>query len=169
MTSRAGPAGATIARVDAEFMREALRLAREHMMAGEGGPFGAVIVRSGRLIARGWNRVTSGYDPTAHAEIEAIRAAGQVLGNFSLAGCEIYASCEPCPMCLAACHWARLDRIYFAASSQDAASAGFDDALLYRELARPEGQRLVPASRLLADEGAEIFRLWNSKADRVGY
>lgn len=150
-------------------MREALRLAKDRMLAGDGGPFGAVVVREGTVIARGWNRVTRAFDPTAHAEMEAIRAAGAALKNFSLAGCELYASCEPCPMCLAACHWARLDRIYFAASRQDAARAGFDDALLYREFARADGPRLVPATVVLPEEGGEVFRLWAAKADRVTY
>jgi len=150
-------------------MREALALAQEHMLAGEGGPFGAVLVKDGEIIARGWNRVTRSFDPTAHAEVECIRAAGQALKSFSLAGCEMYSSCEPCPMCLAASLWARLDRIYFAASRHEAAAAGFDDALLYRELARTDGNTLLPLVPLLPDDGAEVFRLWRAKADKIAY
>jgi tRNA(Arg) A34 adenosine deaminase TadA len=155
--------------VNPDFMREALALAREHMLAGEGGPFGAVLVQEGRVIARGWNRVTSTWDPTAHAEVECLRAAGRALQRFSFAGCELYSSCEPCPMCLAACHWARLDRIYYAASRDDAAAAGFDDALLYRELARADGSALLPRVPLLTTEGAEVFQLWRAKADKIAY
>lgn len=158
------------------FMREAFRLAREHMEAGEGGPFGAVVVRGGRVVARGWNRVTSAFDPTAHAEVEAIRAAGRELRDYSLRGCELYASCEPCPMCLAACHWARLDRVYYAASRGDAAAAGFDDEFLYRALseagvggAAGAVGGLLPREVMLAEEGRAVLGLWRAKADRVPY
>lgn len=150
-------------------MRQAIRLARDHMLAGEGGPFGAIVVREGKIVGKGWNRVTTAKDPTAHAEIEAIRAACQHLGDFSLKGCEIYASCEPCPMCLAACHWARLDHVYFAGSREDAAAAGFDDSLLYRELAARPGDRTLPTTSLLREEGAHLFSLWRAKSNRVLY
>src|SRR5262245_29961376 len=123
------------------FLREAIRLSIDKMQANEGGPFGAVIVRDGQIIGRGWNRVTSTNDPTAHAEIVAIRDACSRLKTFSLAGCEIYSSCEPCPLCLAAIFWARLDRIFYAATCEDAAAAGFDDGILYRELALPVANR----------------------------
>lgn len=158
--------------VKLEFMREALRLARENLDTGQGGPFGAVIVKGDEIVARGRNRVTPAFDPTAHAEIEAIRAAGQVLRDFSLKGCEIYASCEPCPMCLAACHWARLDRVYYAASRWDAAEAGFDDAELYRGFGRVavgDASGLLPMRGVLPDEGREVLRLWRTQPDRVPY
>src|SRR6266404_1774250 len=119
------------------FMRRAVELSRERMRQNAGGPFGAVIVKAGEILAEGWNKVTSTNDPTAHAEVSAIRAACARLGTFSLAGCDIYTSCEPCPMCLAAIYWARLDRIYFANSREDAAAIGFDDALIYHEVAKP--------------------------------
>ncbi|MBL9139781.1 MAG: nucleoside deaminase [Verrucomicrobiales bacterium] len=152
-----------------EFMRAAIRVAREHLLAGEGGPFGAIVVRKDDVVGEGWNRVTSALDPTAHAEVEAIRAACRRLGDFRLAGCDIYATCEPCPMCLAACYWARLDRIYFAGTREDAAAAGFDDAAIYHEITLAPWVRRLPAERLLAEEGLELFRLWREKADRVPY
>jgi guanine deaminase len=127
-----------------DFMREAIRLSLEKMEAGEDGPFGAVIVQNGRIVGRGWNRVTSTNDPTAHAEIVAIRDACAYLKTFSLVGCEIYTSCEPCPMCFAAIYWARLERIYYAATCQDAAAAGFDDCQFYREVALPPSSRSIP-------------------------
>ena len=119
------------------FLREAIRLSIESLDANQGGPFGAVIVRGDEIVGRGWNRVTTANDPTAHAEIVAIRDACKRLNTFSLAGCELYSSCEPCPMCLAAIYWSRLDSLVFAATRDDAADAGFDDALFYEELARP--------------------------------
>jgi guanine deaminase len=151
------------------FMRRAIALSREKMEAGNGGPFGAVVVREGRIIAEGWNQVTSTFDPTAHAEITAIRHACLALAQFSLAGCEIYTSCEPCPMCLAAIYWARLDRIYYANSRQDAARIGFDDELLYREVALPVEQRSVTMTRLLEAEAHAVFESWEKKPDKVRY
>jgi len=139
------------------------------MEAGEGGPFGAVIVKNGHIIGRGWNRVTSANDPTAHAEIEAIRTACAHLGSFSLAGCEIYASCEPCPMCLAAIYWARLDALYFAASRTDAAEAGFDDARLYEEIVTPPAGRNLAAEQHLTDEAKPVFEAWKNKSDKTAY
>ncbi len=152
-----------------EFMRRAIALSREKMRADEGGPFAAVIVRAGDVVAEGWNQVTGHNDPTAHAEIVAIREACRALGTFSLEGCEIYTSCEPCPMCLAAIHWAHIDRVYFANTAEDAAAIGFDDARLYRELALPHGERTLPMARLLADEALAVFHEWASDPDRVPY
>ena len=152
-----------------DFLREAIRLSKEKMEANEGGPFGAVIVRAGKIVGRGWNQVTSTNDPTAHAEVVAIRDACTHLKTFSLAGCEIYCSCEPCPLCLAAIYWARLDHIYFAATCDDAAAAGFDDRNFYRELTRPAGDRSIPIEQALRDEARAALEAWVKKADRVGY
>lgn len=152
-----------------DFMREAIRLSREPMLAGAGGPFGAVIVRGDEIVGRGWNQVTSTRDPTAHAEVVAIRDACQRLGDFRLAGCEIYASCEPCPMCLAAIWWARLDQIFYGAAAADAARAGFDDSQFHRQLALPPAERAVPMRQLLADEARASFAVWNEKPDRKIY
>jgi len=151
------------------FLREAIRLSKEKMAAGEGGPFGAVVVKDGEIIGHGWNRVTSANDPTAHAEIMAIREACSKLGTFSLAGCEIYASCEPCPMCLSAIYWARLDTLHFAASRSDAAAAGFDDALLYKEVARDWASRSLKTEQHLQPEAQEVFALWKIKEDKTEY
>jgi tRNA(Arg) A34 adenosine deaminase TadA len=153
----------------AQFLREAIRLSEEKMEAGEGGPFGAVIVRDGEIIGRGWNRVTSANDPTAHAEVMAIRDACARLNTFSLKGCEIYASCEPCPMCLAAIYWARLDALYFAASREDAADAGFDDALLYEEMSKDRAERTLESAQYLPSEAQAVFGAWKNKPDRVDY
>ncbi|MDP6539192.1 MAG: nucleoside deaminase [Planctomycetota bacterium] len=150
-------------------MRRAIDLAREGVAQALGGPFGAVIAREGEVLAVGQNRVTSSGDPTAHAEVVAIRAACERVGGFSLEGCEIYASSEPCPMCLAAIHWARIDRLWFACSREDAADAGFDDALLYDELALEPDRRRLPSAQLLRDEALASFRDWAAKADRIPY
>lgn len=151
-----------------EFMRRAIRLACESVET-QGGPFGAVIVRDGAIIAEGMNRVTPNKDPTAHAEMMAIRAACAALDRFDLRGCTIYTSCEPCPMCLAALHWARVERIVYAASQQDAAAAGFDDAELYAEVARPHAERTTPIVQDLGDEGTEPFDAWERHEARVAY
>lgn len=151
------------------FLREAIRLSIEKMEANEGGPFGAVIVREGQIIGRGWNRVTSTNDPTAHAEVVAIRDACAHLQTFSLAGCEIYASCEPCPLCLAAIYWSRLDRVYYAATRDDAAAAGFDDRSFYREFAKPAGERSIPMEQALRDEACVALQAWRKKEDRIRY
>ncbi len=151
------------------FLREAIRLSIEKMQANEGGPFGAVVVRDGQIIGRGWNRVTSTNDPTAHAEVVAIRDACSGLKTFSLIGCEIYSSCEPCPLCLAAIYWARLDRIYYAATCDDAAATGFDDQSFYRELGKPIGERSIPMVQALRDEACVAFQAWLNKEDRIQY
>jgi guanine deaminase len=151
-----------------ELMREALRLALESAGTG-GGPFGALVVRDGEIVAAGTNRVVADGDPTAHAEVVAIRAACRRLGTHRLDGCWIYASCEPCPMCFAAISWARVSRVLYAGTRDDAAAAGFDDALLYAELARPPGERIVPAVRLLGEEGRGPLAAWAAKGDRRPY
>jgi tRNA(Arg) A34 adenosine deaminase TadA len=150
-------------------MRRAIELSRLHMEAGEGGPFGAVVVKDGEVVGEGWNRVTSTCDPTAHAEVTAIRAACARLGRFELRGCEIYTSCEPCPMCLAAIYWARLDRIWYANNRADAAAILFDDDWLYREVALPLETRSLPAAQLLRDEALAVFRAWQAKPDKIPY
>jgi len=151
------------------FMRRAIELSRLKMEASDGGPFGAVIVHAGVIIGEGWNRVVGSHDPTAHAEIVAIRDACTRLGTFRLAGTEIYTSCEPCPMCLAAILWARIDRMYFANTRADAAAIGFDDAVFYDEVARPLDERSLPAERLLAEEAHAVFADWMRKPDKVQY
>lgn len=139
------------------YLRHAIELAKQGMGGGFGGPFGAVVVRGEEVLAEGYNQVTSSGDPTAHAEIVAIRRACQALESFSLAGCEIYSSCEPCPMCLGAVYWARLDGLYFAASRADAASIGFDDELLYEEMDRPIAERRLLTKQALRDEAARAM------------
>ena len=151
------------------FMREAIRLSIEKMRGGNGGPFGAVVARDNTIIGRGWNQVTSANDPTAHAEVIAIREACRTLGDFRLNGCVLYASCEPCPMCLSAIYWARLDRLCFACTRDDAAKDGFDDALIYREVALSPGQRSLPSVQLLREEALVGFTEWRAKADKVLY
>lgn len=154
---------------DEVFLRQAIRLSREQMLADEGGPFGAIVVRDGQILGRGWNRVTSTNDPTAHAEIVAIREACAELGTFHLAGATIYASCEPCPMCLCAILWARLDRIVYAASRDDAAAAGFDDKTFYDEMNRERADRAIPTEQALREEAMGAFRDWAEKAGRREY
>lgn len=151
------------------YMRRAFALARQGMNGNAGGPFGAVIVKDGRIVGEGWNRVTSTNDPTAHAEVVAIRDACKALGTFDLAGADIYASCEPCPMCLAASYWARIARIYHACTQADAAAIDFDDQFLYRELMLPAADRALPVEQMLRDEALEVFRLWESKPDKIRY
>ena len=150
-------------------MREAIRLSLEGVDSNAGGPFGAVVARDGQIVGRGWNQVTSANDPTAHAEVVAIRDACARLGTFDLSGCEIYTSCEPCPMCLAAVYWARIDRIWYANAREDAAAIGFDDAWIGDELRQPVNQRRVPMERLLANEAQVAFRRWTEKPDRTPY
>ena len=149
-------------------MREAIRLASANVENG-GGPFGAVIARGGEIIATGVNRVTANCDPTAHAEVSAIRAAAQKLGTFNLSGCDIYSSCEPCPMCLGAIYWARLDRLFYGNTKADAASIGFDDAFIYKELALPLSERTLRAEQLLGKEAIATFEAWEQKTDKTPY
>src|SRR5262245_54463830 len=151
------------------FLERAIELAAIGMAQAGGGPFGAVVVQSERIVAEGFNQVTGLHDPTAHAEVSAIRAACRALGAFSLTGCEIYSSCEPCPMCLSAIYWARVERLYFAASRHDAAEAGFDDEWLYRELPLPLAQRRLPTRQLLREAALDAFAQWKAKPDRVPY
>ena len=149
-------------------MREAIRLASANVENG-GGPFGAVIARGGEIIATGVNRVTANCDPTAHAEVSAIRAAAQKLGTFNLSGCEIYSSCEHCPMCLGAIYWARLDRLFYGNTKADAARIGFDDAFIYKELALPLSERTLRAEQLLGKEAIATFEAWEQKTDKTPY
>ncbi len=151
-----------------ELMREAIRLSEDNVRNG-GGPFGAVIARDGEIVGTGTNRVTPDCDPTAHAEVNAIRAAASRLGTFDLSGCEIYSSCEPCPMCLGAIYWAHLDRLYYGNDKHDAAGIGFDDAFIYRELDLKPEDRSLKSERLLSDEAAAAFREWAAKPDKVEY
>ncbi len=151
-----------------DFMRKAIELSIENVKNG-GGPFGAVIVKDGEIVATGVNRVTANHDPTAHAEVSAIRAACQKLGTFDLSGCEIYTSCEPCPMCLGAIYWAHLDKIYYGNNKTDAAHIGFDDSFIYDELALERKDRKKVMEELLPDEAIAAFRAWEEKADKVEY
>jgi guanine deaminase len=154
---------------DLEFMQIAIDLAAEHMRAGDGGPFGAVISRGHEVIVRGWNKVTSSNDPTAHAEITAIRAAAAALNSFQLRGCVLYCSCEPCPMCLGAAYWARLDRIVFAGTRADASAAGFDDAEIYTELSLPPFERKLPMQQLMRERTVEVFSEWLRMPNKTPY
>ena len=138
-------------------------------MKNGGGPFGAVIVRGDEIIATGVNRVTANNDPTAHAEVSAIRAACERLGTFNLEGCEIYTSCEPCPMCLGAIYWAHLDKMYYGNTKHDAAEIGFDDSFIYEEISLTPEHRRLASCRLLGEEALKAFRLWTDKADKVEY
>jgi tRNA(Arg) A34 adenosine deaminase TadA len=150
-------------------LRRAIDLATQNVMAGTGGPFAAVIVRDGVVIAEAANSVTTTNDPTAHGEINAIRKACAALDTFTLAGCEIYSSCEPCPMCLAAIYWARLEALYYGCDQKDAARAGFDDAFLYREIARSSAERSIPSVQMMASEAWEAFATWIAQPARVDY
>jgi tRNA(Arg) A34 adenosine deaminase TadA len=151
------------------FMARAVQLSIDNVRSGRGGPFGAVVVRDGKIIAEGVNRVTSTNDPTAHAEVLAIRRACANLGVFHLEECELYTSCEPCPMCLGAIYWAHVSRIYFANTAADAAEIGFDDSFLYRELKKPHLQRRIPTVQLMREEALAGFRAWVAKADKIPY
>ena len=152
-----------------EFLRRAIALATENVLRGAGGPFGAVIVRDGSIVGEGVNTVTAAQDPTAHGEVNAIRAACKALGTFSLAGCTLYTSCEPCPMCLAAAYWARIDAIYYGARAADAARAGFDDAFLYDELRKDQSVRTLSATQLLGDEAWSSFAAWIASPNKTAY
>lgn len=151
-----------------ELMRRAIELSEESVANG-GGPFGAVIARNGRIVATGVNRVTASHDPTAHAEVSAIRDACKRLETFNLSGCEIYTSCEPCPMCLGAIYWAHIDRVYYGNDKCDAREIGFDDSFIYDELSLPRALRKLPSERLLEGEAIRAFRMWTLKDDRIEY
>src|ERR1700751_4145650 len=155
--------------MDNPFMARAIQLSIENVLSGLGGPFGAVIVRDGSIVAEGVNRVTSTNDPTAHSEVVAIREACSKLGLFELKGCQLYASCEPCPMCLGAIYWARLARIYFANTAEDAAKIGFDDSFLYSELKQPHFDRSIPMVQMMRENALTAFRVWNEKIDKIPY
>lgn len=152
-----------------EFMREAIRLSIENVESGNGGPFGAVIVKDGKIIARGVNNVTTHNDPTAHAEVTAIRNACEELGTFQLDGCEIYTSCEPCPMCLGAIYWARPDKMYFANTKKDAAEIDFDDDFIYEELDLNFSERKLDTHQMLREEALEAFKKWQESSDKIEY
>jgi len=150
-------------------MREAIRLSIQEMRRGQGGPFGAVVVRNGRIIGRGWNQVTSANDPTAHAEIVAIREACKRLKTFQLDDCDLYTSCEPCPMCLSAIYWARLGNVFYANTRRDAAKIDFDDDFIYREVALPIRKRTLKMKQILHDEALAAFAEWQRKPDKIPY
>jgi guanine deaminase len=152
-----------------DFLRRAIALATQNVVTGRGGPFGAVIVRNGEIVGEGANSVTATNDATAHAEVTAIRAACRALNTFTLHGCELYTSCEPCPMCLAASYWARLDRVYFACSAEDAARAGFDDAFLYAEFRKDQSERTLPVTQFLRDEAWASFAAWIATPNKIEY
>jgi tRNA(Arg) A34 adenosine deaminase TadA len=151
------------------FMARAIQLSIDNVLAGRGGPFGAVVAKGVDIIAEGVNCVSSANDPTAHAEIVAIREACKKLGAFELAGCDIYASCEPCPMCLGAIYWARPDRVYFGNTAADAANAGFDDSLIYSEIPQPHSQRKIPMIQMMRDEALEAFHAWVKLPSKIRY
>lgn len=152
-----------------ELMLRAIEFAERNASSVTGGPFGAVVVKDGKVIAEASNTVTVDNDPTAHAEVNAIRKACTALGTFDLSGCELYTSCEPCPMCLAACYWAHIDKVYYAADREDAAAAGFDDSDIYREVALPVDRRRIPFVHIMEKEGLRPFMLWNSNDKKVEY
>lgn len=150
------------------FMKKAIACSCDNIK-NDGGPFGAVIVKDGVIIAEGSNRVTANNDPTAHAEVVAIRNAANYLNNFNLSGCEIYTSCEPCPMCLSAIYWARIDKIYYANTKIDAKNIGFDDSFIYDEIALPIPERKIPIIQMMRNEAIQAFNLWEDKADKTEY
>ncbi len=151
------------------WIREAVKLGRSGMQQSGGGPFGAVVVAHGKIIGRGWNQVTTQLDPTAHAEVTAIRDACRSLQRFELRGCDLYTSCEPCPMCLAAIYWARLDRIFYGCTREDAASAGFDDEFIYGQIPLDSSARSLPMAQVGREIAAELFHDWAHKADKICY
>lgn len=151
------------------FIEMAVALSRQGMEAGNGGPFGAIVVKDNQIVGKGYNSVPAKNDPTAHAEIEAIRDACRHLGAFQLGGCEIYTSCEPCPMCLGAIYWARVDKVYYANTRADAAHAGFDDSLIYQEIALPPGRRKIPVIRMAAPGAQQVFEDWKKKENKTTY
>ena len=151
------------------FMKKAIELALENVRSGRGGPFAAVVVKDGKIIAEGTNQVTSVNDPTAHAEIVAIREACRALGDFQLTGCEIYTTCEPCPMCLGAIYWARPARVFYAGTGKDAAAVGFDDSFIYEQFTVPISGRKIPMIQLMREEALQAFRAWEQKTDKIPY
>ena len=155
--------------MNSTFMTRAIQLAIENVRSGQGGPFGAVIVRDGNVVAEAANQVTLTSDPTAHAEMVAIRQACGKLGLFELKDCELYTSCEPCPMCLGAIYWTRLSRVYFGGLASDASHAGFDDSFIYREIAQPHSERGIPMVQMMREEALAAFRAWQEKADKIRY
>jgi guanine deaminase len=157
------------AALDRHFLKRAVALSKERMEANLGGPFGAVIVKDGKIVAEGWNEVTSALDPTAHAEVTAIRRACQAVGAFSLDGATLYSSCEPCPMCLAATYWARIGRLVYANTRDEAASIGFDDAFLYDEMPKDPLKRALPTEHIMLDEARDVFEIWRNKPDKIAY
>jgi len=150
-------------------MARAIQLSVDNVLSGEGGPFGAVIVKDGSIVAEGANRVTATNDPTAHAEMIAIRQACSMLGTFELKDCELYTSCEPCPMCLGAIYWARLDRVYYGSVAADAAQAGFDDSFIYREIEQPFSARKIPMAQMMREQALAGFRAWLEKPNKIPY
>ncbi|WP_018336744.1 nucleoside deaminase [Butyricimonas synergistica] len=154
---------------NSEFMKEAIRVAVENVKNGTGGPFGAVVVKDGEIIASSGNTVVPDNDPTAHAEVNAIRKACQGLNSFQLTGCEIYSSCEPCPMCLGAIYWARPKAVYYACTKEDAAEGGFDDSFIYKEIVLDGAQRFIPFTNQREEGAGEEFKLWQAKNDKVAY
>jgi guanine deaminase len=156
-------------RMRKQFIETAVQLALENVRSGQGGPFAALVVKSGKIVATRTNRVVLANDPTSHAEINSIREACRILGSFQLCGCEIYASCEPCPMCLGAIYWARADRVFFAASAVDAAAAGFDDLRICEEFKLPMRDRKVPLEAIRCEATLEPFQAWQRKTDRIPY
>ena len=150
-------------------MQEAIRLSRDNMLEGKGGPFGCIVVKNGVIIARGFNQVTSANDPTAHAEVVAIREACAALGTFQLTDCDLYTSCEPCPMCLGAIYWARPRKVYYANTRLDAAAIGFDDDFIYQEINAPLAQRAIPFEHLPLKEASDVFTAWKQKDDKIKY
>ncbi len=155
--------------MDNLFMARAIQLSLDNVLSGQGGPFGAVIVKEGHIVAEGVNRVTATNDPTAHAEVVAIREACAKLGFFELKDCELYTSCEPCPMCLGAIYWARLSRIYFGNIAADASKIGFDDSAIYHEFARPHSQRSIPMVQMMRQQALTAFRAWEDKPHKIPY
>jgi tRNA(Arg) A34 adenosine deaminase TadA len=152
-----------------ECMLEAIRYSRQNVEDGSGGPFGAVIAKDGKIISASSNKVTSTNDPTAHAEIEAIRTACKKLNKFSLYGCEIYTSCEPCPMCLSAIHWARVEKIYYANTRKDAADINFDDDFIYNEVSKALEDRVIPMIQIMNQDAKKVFIEWKEKEDKIHY
>jgi guanine deaminase len=155
--------------MSADLMRRAIALALENVRSARGGPFGALVAKQGKVIGEGANSVTATNDPTAHAEVVAIRAACRALGSFQLTGCELYTTCEPCPMCLGAIYWARPARVFYGGTAADAADAGFDDAFIYEELRRPPDARRIPIIQMMGEESLSVFAAWKQQANKATY